>query len=96
MAFIEPMHRNKTQYYLLTLNNLLKHYLIVQVWRLVEVNNFHQIGGDSSDDLFRISDDSLQMEGTRFSQEFHYASLGNCLEEGIQWVSCVVFVTTFL
>ena len=33
---------------------------------------------------------------SHFSQEFHNASLGNCLEEGIQWVSCVVFITTFL
>ena len=39
---------------------------------------------------------SYQIEESHFSQEFHYACLGNCLEEGIQWVSCVVFITTFL
>ena len=27
---------------------------------------------------------SYQIEESHFSQEFHYASLGNCLEEGIQ------------
>ena len=40
------------------LKNLLKPYLIVQVWGLDEVNKFHQIGGDSSDELYRISDHS--------------------------------------
>ena len=39
---------------------------------------------------------SYQTEESHFSQEFHYASLGNCLEDGIQWVRCVVFITTFL
>ena len=39
---------------------------------------------------------SYQIEESHSSREFHYASLGNCLEEGYQWVSCVVFITTFL
>ena len=37
-----------------------------------------------------------QIEESHFPQEFHYACLRNCLEEIIQWVSCVVFFTTFL
>ena len=39
---------------------------------------------------------SFQIEESHFSQEFHYACLGNCLEEGNQWGSCVVLITTFL
>ena len=39
---------------------------------------------------------SYQIEESRFSQEFHYAGLRNCLEESIQRVNCVIFITTFL
>ena len=35
-------------------------YYIVQVWWLAEVTKFHQIGGDSSDELYRMSDHSYQ------------------------------------
>ena len=41
--------------YLHFLNKLLKPYYIVQVRGLVEVHKFHQIGGDSSDELYRMS-----------------------------------------
>ena len=44
----------------------------------------------------RMSDLSYQVEESIFSQKFYNASLMNCLKESIQWVSCVVFVTTFL
>ena len=47
-----------------------------------------------SDHIVQIA--SYQIEESRFSQEFHYASLRNCLEESIQRVDCVVFITTFL
>ena len=85
-----PAHVNVYQNCLHSLNKLLKHYYIVQAWGLDEVNKFHQIGGDSSDELYRMSDHSYHIEESRFSQEFHYARLGNCLKEGIQWVSSVV------
>ena len=48
----------------------------------------------SNEALNRISDRSYQVEEFRFSQEFHKASLMNCLKESIQWISCAVFVTT--
>ena len=91
-----PTQVNVSQSCLHSLNKLLKAYLIFQIWELVEVNKFHQIGGDSSDELFRMSDHSYQIEESCFSLEFHYASLKNYLKEGIQWVSCIVFVMAFL
>ena len=51
---------------------------------------------DSSDQMYRMSDHSYQIEESRFSLELNYASLGDCLKESSQRVSCVVFITTFL
>ena len=62
-----PAHVNVSQSCLHSLNKLLKPYYIVQVWGLVEVNKFHQIGGDSSDELYRMSDHSYQIEESRLS-----------------------------
>ena len=50
---------------------------MVNVWGLVEVTKFHQIRGDSSDQMYRIFDHSHQIEESHFSQELHYASLTN-------------------
>ena len=39
-----------------------------------------------------MSDCSYEVEETRFQQDFYNASL----EDSIQWVNCVVLITTFL
>ena len=40
---------------------------MVLVWRLVKINKFHQISGDSSDQMYRMSDHLYQIEESRFS-----------------------------
>ena len=49
-----------------------------------EVNKLHPIGDDSGDELYRMFNHSYQIEESRFSKEFHYASLGNFREESIR------------
>ena len=39
---------------------------------------------------------SYQIKEPSFSQQPYYASLGDCLKEGPQWVNCVVLITTLL
>ena len=51
---------------------------------------------DSDGELLSMFDRSYQIEESCFSLDFHYASLGICPKQSIQWVSGVVFVTTFL
>ena len=60
-----------------------------------EVKKLLQFRDCSSEWLYRMSDCSCQVEESRLSLEYYSASPMNCLKESIQWVSCVVFVTTF-
>ena len=39
---------------------------------------------------------SYQIKESSFSQKLYYASLGDRLKEGLQWVNCVVLITTLL
>ena len=39
---------------------------------------------------------SYQIKESSFSQKLYYASLGDRLKEGLQWVYCVVVITTLL
>ena len=73
-----------------SLNELIKLDQTVQVWGVVEVQNCTSSG------MTQVYDCSYHIDETRFSQEINYASLGNFLEYGIQWVSCEVFVTIFM
>ena len=64
-----PTHVNVSQSCFHCLNKLLKPDYMVNVWGLVEVTKFHQIRGDSSDQMYRIFDHSHQIEEFHFSQE---------------------------
>ena len=46
--------------------------------------------------LYWIYGLSYQIKESSLSQKLDYASLGNCLKEGPQWVSRVVFITNLL
>ena len=59
-----PTHVNVSQGCFHSLNNLIKPNSINQVWGLIEMNKFHQIGDD---ELYRMSDHSYQIEESRFS-----------------------------
>ena len=60
------------------------------------MKRLHQFEDDSGDELDIRCDHSKRIEDARVLREFHYASLGNYLEENIKRVSCEVFVATFL
>ena len=63
-----------------SLNRLTKPDYIVQVWGLVEIKKMHQFGDDSSEELYRMPDQSYEIEWSGFSQEFHNGNLGNFLK----------------
>ena len=81
--------------------NSFKSRVVLHVWPFIsdvvyiKLKKLLQLRYCSSEGLFRMSDRSYQAEESRFSQEFYNASPWNCRKESIQWVSCVVYITTF-
>ena len=55
----------------------------------------HQLVTDLNDKLYWIYGHSYRIIEPSFSQKFFYASLWVRLKEGLQWVNCVVLITTF-
>ena len=62
-----PVHENVSQSCFHSLNRLLKPDHMMQVWGLLEVNKLHQIGSDSYEEMYRMSDRSYQIK------EFHFS-----------------------
>ena len=86
---------------ILSVANSFKSRVVLDIWPFIsdvvymKLKKFPQFRDCSSEGFYRTSDRSYQVEESRFSQEFRNGSPMNCLKESIQWVSCVVFVTTF-
>ena len=66
---------------------------------VVEINSTwecRQLVTDLNKKLYWIYGLSYQIKQSSFSQKLYYASLGDRLKEGPQWVNCVVLITTLL